>query len=113
MFKFKKKSLIHTAVSVSFLLLLSGLIPTLRTPAFKILKCPLGLFTLIRREAEGVIFYHRNFVQNENLKIEIAFLRQKLNTVNEFYLENRRLKNLLAFKQKAPYKVIVARIIGR
>lgn len=113
MFKFKKKSLIHTAVSVSFLLLLSVLIPTLRTPAFKILKYPLGLFTLIGREAEGIIFYHRNFAQNEKLKKEIDFLRQKLNTANEIYFENRRLKNLLSFKQKTHLKVVAARIIGR
>jgi len=112
-FKFKKKSLIYAAISVSFLLLLSGLIPTLRTPAFKILKYPLGLFTLIRNEVKGVIFYHRNFVQNEKLKKEIDFLRQKLNTANEIYLENRRLKNLLSFKQKTPYKVLSARVIGR
>ena len=113
MFKFKKKSLIYTAVSVFSLLVLSGLIPALRTPAFKILKYPLGLFTLIGREAEGIIFYHRNFVQNERLKKETDFLKQKLSAANEIYLENRRLKNLLAFKQKTPYKVVVARIIGR
>jgi len=112
-FKFKKKSLIYTAALVSFLLLLSSLIPALRTPAFTILKYPLGLFTLIGREAEGIIFYHRNMAQNEKLIKEIDFLRQKLNAVNEIYLENTRLKSLLIFKQKAPFKVVTAKIIGR
>jgi len=111
--KLKKKSLIYTAVFVSLLLLISSLIPALRTPAFTILKYPLGLFTLVRREVEGIIFYHRNIVQNERLKKEIDFLRQKLNTANEIYLENRRLKNLLSFKQKTQLKVVSARIIGR
>jgi len=112
-FKFKKKSLIYCVVFVFFLLLLSSLIPALRTPAFTILKYPLGLFTLAGREVEGVVFYHRNFVQNEKLKKEIDFLKLKLNSVNEIYLENNRLKNLLAFKQKAPFKVVSARVIGR
>jgi len=112
-FKFKKKSLIYTAIFVSFLLLFSILIPTLRTPAFEILKYPLGLFTLISREVEGIIFYHRNFVQNEKLKKEIDFLKKKVNAANEVYLENRRLKNLLSFKQKTHLKVVSARIIGR
>ena len=113
MFKFKKKNLIRTAVFVFSLLLLSALIPTLRTPVFKILKFPLSLCTLIGREVKGIIFYHRNIVQNERLKKEIDFLRQKLNTINEIYLENSRLKNLLSFKQKTPYKVVPARVIGR
>ncbi len=113
MFKFKKKNLIYAAVSLCLLLFLSSLIPALRTPAFTILKYPLGLFTFIGREVKGGIFYHRNMVQNEKLKKEIDFLRQKLNATNEIYLENRRLKSLLAFKQKAPFKVVTAKIIGR
>lgn len=40
-------------------------------------------------------------------------MRQKLNTLNEIYLENMRLKNLLSFKQQSPYKLIAARVIGR
>ncbi len=113
MFKFKKKSLVYTAICVSCVLLLSSLIPTLRIPAFEILKYPLGLFTLISREIEGIIFYHRNIVQNDKLKKEIDFLRQRLNSENEIYLENRRLKNLLSFKQKTQLKVVSARVISR
>jgi len=39
-------------------------------------------------------------------------LKQKLNAQEETYLENKRLKQLLAFKQKTSYKVIAARVIG-
>ncbi len=113
MFKFKKKSLVYTAVSVSFLILLSCLTPSLKTPAFRVLKYPLGLFTLIAREAEGIIFYHHNMVGNEKLRKEIDFLTQKINSTNEIVLENTRLKNLLTFKQKSPFKVVAARVIGR
>lgn len=112
MFKFKKKSLIYVAV-VCLLIFLSSLIPFLRTPVLNTLKYPFVLLTLIKREVRGIIFYHRNFVQNERLKKEIDFLRQKLNTMGEALLENTRLKETLTFKQESPYKVIAARVIGR
>ncbi len=73
----------------------------------------MSLFTLITREAGGIIFYHHNMAQNEKLKREIDFLRQKLNTLNEVYLENKRLNSLISFKQKTPYRVVPARVIGR
>jgi len=112
-FKFKKKSLIYNVVCAFCLILFACLIPSLRTPAFIILKYPLCLFTLAGREVKGVIFYHRNFIQNERLKEEVDLLRQKINSVDEVFLENRRLKSLLTFKQKTPFKVIAARVIGR
>ena len=40
-------------------------------------------------------------------------MRLKLNAADEAYRENVRLKDLLAFKQKAPYKVTAARVVGR
>jgi len=112
-FKFKKKSIIQSAVFVFFLLLLASLIPALSSPALEILKYPLRLFSLAGREVEGIIFYHRNMAQTETLRKEADFLRQKLNAANEIYLENRRLNSLLAFKQKTPYKAVSARVIGR
>lgn len=114
MLKFKRKSLIYSAVFVFFIFLLSSLSPTLRKPTSDILKYPLGLFVLIKRELSGIIFYHRNLIENERLKREIGLLlSNKLNNVNEIYLENQRLKRLLSFKEKSAYRVIAARIIGR
>jgi rod shape-determining protein MreC len=69
--------------------------------------------TLIRREVGGIIFYHRNLVQSESLKKEIDLLKQKLNATSEVYLENKRLKEILYFKEQSAYKVIAARVIGR
>lgn len=109
----KKKSLIFFLIFVFLLVFLSLLTPTLRTPLLNTLKYPLSLLTLIRREVGGIIFYHRNLIQNERLKKEIDLLRQKLNATNEIYLENRRLRDLLSFKQNSSYKVIAARVIGR
>jgi rod shape-determining protein MreC len=113
LFRLKKKSLIHALIFVFFLILLASFTPAFKTPASGILKYPLGLLTLIKRELGGIIFYHRNLIQNERLRKEIDLLKEKFNTVNEVYLENRRLKNLLSFKQKSPHKVVAARVIGR
>lgn len=113
MFKFKKKNLVLAAAFVSFLLLLSGVIPALRTPVFEIVQYPFSLFTSAIDEVEGIIFYHRNFVENRRLRERLDFLGQKINNGNEINLENRRLKSLLSFKLKSPYKVVPARVIGR
>lgn len=113
MLKSKKKSLIYSAFFVFLIVLLSSLSPALKKPTAYILKYPLGLVRLIKRELGGVIFYHRNLIQNERLKREIGLFRNKVNSLNEIYLENKRLKSLLSFKHKSVYKVIAARIIGR
>lgn len=94
-------------------LFLSSLIPLLKTPILNTLKYPINILSLIRRQMRGIIFYHRNLIQNERLKKEIEILRQKLNALDEVYLENKRLNQLLAFKQKSQLRVIAARVIGR
>lgn len=71
------------------------------------------LLGAISRQTKGIIFYHRNFIQNERLKRENNFLKHKLNNAQEAYLENERLSKLLAFKKNTPYKVVAARVIGR
>ena len=113
MFKFKKKNLVYFAVFFSFSLILSSINPVLRIPLINTLKYPLIFLTLVKREIGGIIFYHRNLMQSENLKKEIDFLKQKLNAANENYLENIRLKNSLNFKQKSSFKVVAARVIAR
>lgn len=113
MFKTKKQTLILYVIFVFLLLWISSLIPRLRAPFLNILKPPLNLLTLARREFNGIIFYHRNFIQNEKLKNQIDFLRNKLDAQSEIYQENIRLKNLLSFKQKSPYRLVAARVIGR
>lgn len=111
--KFKKKNLIYFVVFLFLIISACSLIPALRIPAFNILKYPLGVLTLIQREAGGIIFYHRNMAQNERLNKEAGLLRHNLNAANEIYLENKRLKSLLSLKQESPYKVIAAKVIGR
>jgi rod shape-determining protein MreC len=112
-FKFKEKHLVYPAFFILSILFVSSLIPPLKTPLLNIFKYPLRVLMLIKHEAVGVIFYHRNLMQSERLKKEIGFLRQKINSLEEAALENARLKELLSLKQKSSYKVIAASVIGR
>src|SRR5512134_204667 len=51
--------------------------------------------------------------ENERLRKEVANLREKLQESREAVLENRRLKELLQFSERAEKKTIGARIVGR
>jgi len=112
-FKVKKKTLIFIAIPCFLILCLSLLTPALRKPFLDTLTAPQNILTLIRREFSGIIFYHRNFIQNERLKQKLDLLNNRLSAQTDIYLENSRLKELLSFKQKSPYKLIAARVIGR
>lgn len=113
MFKIKKKSLITLTVFSLLIILFLSLSHILRASFFNALSFPLNVFTLMRREACAIIFYHRNFRQNEILKKQSDFLKNRLNTYNELILENSRLKQILSFKQKSPFRLTASRVIGQ
>lgn len=113
MLKFKKKDLVSRLLFILLLLFICVLSPFWKGPALIVLKYPLNLLNLIRREIKGIVFYHRNYAQNERLKREIDFLKKKLAETSEVYLENRRLKTLLSFKQKSSHKLVAASVIAR
>jgi rod shape-determining protein MreC len=112
-FKPTKQQLKSCAIFFSLLILFFFFPLALKQPLINILKQPLNLVMLIQREALGVVFYHRNLVRNEALEREMDLLRNKINSLNETYLENIRLKQSLAFKQKSSLKLIPARVIAR
>ncbi|MFH1441162.1 MAG: rod shape-determining protein MreC [Candidatus Omnitrophota bacterium] len=110
MFKYKKN--LNIVAIVLIVILFSSLIPTLRAPVISILKYPLKIFVFIGYEIKGIIFYHRNYRENEQLKKEIGLLKQNINTLNEVRFENDRLRRMLSFKERSSFKVIVAKVIG-
>ncbi len=113
MFKFNRKSVIATSLLLVFLFLVSALIPSLRKPFINIFNLPLVMFSWLRQEVGGLIFFHNNLIQVQKLKTKNDFLRKQLNDKNEISLENARLKSLLGFKESVSYKVIAARVIAR
>ena len=112
MFKLKKK-LISSVVLVALFLFILSWVPFVRPAALSVLKFPLCIFNGAKRELSGIILYHHNYILNGHLINENNLLKNKFNTLNEIYLENTRLKKLLAFKQQSAFKVIPARVIGR
>ncbi len=60
-----------------------------------------------------MFFFHRSYWQNLRLRQENERLKSTVSSRNELLAENRRLKSLLDFKNKEPYKTIVARVIGK
>jgi rod shape-determining protein MreC len=112
-FKVKKKTLIIVAACAFSILILSFSIPTVRAPFLDTLLHPFNIITTIQREITGFIFYHRNYIQNEKFSNENDFLRNKINSFAELALENNRLRELLSLKQKTPFKVLPAHVIGR
>ena len=113
MLKLKNKKLIFPVAAALLLLILSFSVPATRPAFLSILKSPLYLFNAIKREFVGLILYHRNYVRNEQLQNENDFLKSRINSLNEIYIENARLKKLLSFKQQASFRVMPARVIGR
>jgi len=113
-FALNKKNLIYVVFAVILLILVANFAPSLRTPLFTVLRFPLVLCSAIGREMGGIIFYHRSMAENVRLKNELDFFKQKISALNEIYLENKRLKELLSFKQKSSYKIVAAaRVIAR
>lgn len=113
MFKIKQRNLIALVCAVLLLLAVSFVTPCLRTPLFNSLKGPLVFFTWVKNELGALVFFHRNYRDNQRLSKEVGLLRQKLNNLEETQSENARLNSLLSLKQKSGYKVTAARVIGR
>ena len=113
MLNLKNKNLIFYILVGLLILFIASSLPLLKNSILDISKIPSLAINSVRREVSGIIFYHRNYIQNERLENEKAYLRQKINSLNEIYLENLRLKKLLSFKQESPFKVISAKVIAR
>jgi rod shape-determining protein MreC len=112
-FKIKNKNLIITAAVVLLLLLISSSILALKTPFVFTLKQPFNILNFFQRQFGALVFFERNYLDNQRLVKENGFLKNKLNSLREAQLENERLKKILAFKQKSGFKLIAARVIAR
>jgi len=112
-FKISKQNLKYLLAAFIFIIAVPYLISLFSAPVQKTTKIPISLLCLLQREARGFFFYHRNYLENERLRNENYLLRGKFAEFKELYQENARLKSLLSFKQKSPFKLIAARVIAR
>ncbi|MDP2043743.1 MAG: hypothetical protein Q8K15_01075, partial [Candidatus Omnitrophota bacterium] len=95
MFKPSRKTLINSTVIILVVLLLSHSVSCFKNPLQSAFKPHLSLIGWLKREAGGIIFYHRNLVESGRLNNEVAILRGSLFDLREVYLENKRLAGLL------------------
>ncbi|MDD4899867.1 MAG: rod shape-determining protein MreC [Candidatus Omnitrophica bacterium] len=112
MFKLAEKNLTIFIVVAVLVLLVFSIIPALKPFTLNLLKLPLNFATAIGREIKGIVLYHQNYTENERLTKDVELLKNRLNSVQECKLENKRLKELLSFKQKSAYRVIPVQVIG-
>jgi rod shape-determining protein MreC len=110
---FKSRKIASVVLLVVSIVVFSSLIPSFRPPLFAILRFPLTVLTVLKNEAGGLIFYHRNMVRNRSLEERNDLLERKLVDAEETRLENARFREMLSFKKSVPYKVICASVIGR
>jgi len=112
-FKLSRKNLILFIPLVCAIILISNSLSCLKNSTQKTFQPQLSLISLLKREFAGIIFYHRNMIQAEELNSQVGALRWRLFNLRELEQENNRLKDLLDFKQKSPLRLIAARVIGR
>ena len=113
MFKLPRKTLINFILICCSVLLLSNFLFSFKNPAQKIFKPHLSFINLVKRELSGIIFYHRNMIQAENLENKVNLLGLRLLDLREVAQENTRLKNLLNFKHKSSLRLVASRVVGR
>jgi rod shape-determining protein MreC len=112
-FRFTRKTLLAVLSFLIPLLILAVFLPVVRPPVMAVLRVPLYLCSFIGREINGIVFYHRNYIERSTLARRVDYLNSRLAAFNDLSAENTRLTNLLSLKQQASYKVIAARVIGR
>ncbi len=113
MFRLTRRTIFSVLGFIVPLFILSALVPVFRRPVIAVLRLPLYAFSAIGREVQGIVFYHRNYLDRLRLSYRIDFLNNRLAAMKEISAENTRLANLLALKEQVPYKVVAARVIGR
>jgi len=112
-FKLSRKTITSFILLACAAFLIYSLSPFFRNSAQKTFKPQLTLIDLLKREFGGIIFYHRNMIDSGRLKYEAQNLRRRLFDLREVEQENKRLKNLLSFKQKSPFRLVASRVIAR
>jgi rod shape-determining protein MreC len=116
----KKRRAVTIIIVLLFLfsLLLSYLLPKKyglsSTDFFSPIFITVKNFTEEVRSIFNTIVNIRQISREKNdLKIQIQKLQREINNLKEISIENKRLRELLAFKEEIPYQTVPAKIIGR
>jgi len=111
-FRFKRKSSRFLAIIVCSIFLAS-FIPHARTLVNNLIRTPLVVSNFITREIRALLRFHINYKENIRLNKEIEQIKKEITAMRELELENKRLKQLLDFKQSIRPKLVAARVIAK
>lgn len=116
LFKFlrNKKALFFLIAAILFFIFLnSSRFNFPRLSLANLTKLPAYAIDFITREVKALVFFHINYVENNLLRQENDFLKQKIIGLEETVSENKRISELLSFKKASEFSLIAARVIGR
>lgn len=89
-----------------------GIIP-LKSQFIDLAVLPLKLISVPLQEIRKIIFYHKIYRENQQLRKEYETLKSRLIGLEEVFRENRRYEKLLEFKRNLMFSSMVATVIGR
>jgi rod shape-determining protein MreC len=121
--KYRRTVVLASAVLFSFLLLTmevrrdEALTPFLKRLLLESVS-PFLKATAALKRTTGEIwdsYVDLRFVRHENVRLqeEVEALRARLGAAEEAHRENQRLKNLLGLREREPFQVVAAGIVGR
>lgn len=120
---FKSRRLVVLILLTALMLIVIGLTKD-RTEFSIVEKAILDFTAPVQKVFTGISNYARNSwrgvagikkvrAQKESLAIEVRQLRDENRHLKEERLENQRLRQVLDFREKAPYQTVAAQVIGR
>ncbi len=71
-----------------------------------------GIYNTISDYWQGIFQLNKILAENEELEKDLAAAERKINRLQMQARENKRLRELLAFKELVPYQTMGARVIG-
>jgi rod shape-determining protein MreC len=121
--KYRRTVVLASAVLFSFLLLTmevrrdEALTPFLKRLLLESVSPFLKATAALKRSAGEIwdSYVDLRFVRQENVRLqeEVEALKARLGAVEEAHRENQRLKNLLGLREREPFQVVAAGIVGR
>lgn len=105
---------ISILTAIVLIWLINSIFSALRTKILDITRPALSASYQISHKVKSFIFAETGLAKKNNLlKSQIEVMKAKIAGLDEFVLENKRLKKLLDFKKSASRNAVSAQVIGR
>ena len=109
----RKKIVSFVAVSILILNIFFNFLQPLESLLFNVIRLPLTVHNYLTREMMSVISYRILARQNKVLRDEFDQLQSKIIESDEILQENKRLRELLDFKEESVFSLVSVRVIAK